>query len=159
MSTIAGPGSDGRYTFDNISFGADGMTSPPSCNGAGAPAFVGTPAWSGTETVTLSCGDGGTATRSAMTSVSGIVFQPTDAGVTVADKDGCIYDFAVCNDQATLTAPVTCNISTDAGVLTEQVSTGTLTTKDGHTLGGQLRGTVTEGAIDCAVSFDFGLTR
>jgi hypothetical protein len=159
MSTIDGPGSDGRFTFDGISYGADGKASPPSCNGAGSPDFVGTPAWSGNETVQLFCGDGGTATRSTTNHVSGIVFQPTDAGVSITDSDGCTYDFAVCNDKATLTSPVTCSISTDSGVVTEQVSSGTLTNNGGHVLTGPLHGTVTEGAVDCAVNLVFTLNR
>jgi hypothetical protein len=157
MSMISGPGSDGRFTFDNISYGAHGATTSPSCNGAGSPAFVGTPAWSGTETAGLSCGDAGTATTKK--AVSGIVFQPTAVGVSITDSNGCSYDFAVCADKATLTAPATCTIATDSGVVTEQVSTGTLTTKDGHTLTGALRGTVTEGPLDCAVDLGFTLTR
>jgi hypothetical protein len=161
MSAISGPGSDGSFTLDNISYGVGGKASPPACSGAGSPAFVGTPSWSGTESVALFCEDGGTgtATRSTMSSLSGLVFQPTDTGISATDNDGCTYKFDVCEDKAKLTAPVTCTISTDSGVVTEQLSTGTLTTKDGHMLTGSLRGTVTEGSLSCGLVFGFTLTR
>jgi hypothetical protein len=154
---LQGPLSGDSVTVDGISFGLGGATNPPSCNGAGPAPFLGSPGWSGTESVSLSCGDAGT--HGAQRALSGLVFQPTDAGIGFTDDTGCTYDFTVCGSSAKLTSPVTCTVTTDSGVVTEQVSVGTLTTKDGHHLSGALKGSVTEGTLDCQSLVGLALTR
>jgi hypothetical protein len=91
--------------------------------------------------------------------VSALTFQPTASGVSVTDSVGCTFDFAVCGDKATLAAPVNCSVATDSGVVTEVISTGQLTSTDGHSLLGSLAGTASEGPLTCKLDIYPKLSR
>ncbi len=167
-STVQGP-SDGRVTVDGTSYALGGQASPPSCAGPTA-AFTGAP-WSGTEEIVIICGDAGVGggyscpagsdkCKIAMADVSGLSFQAAKEGISTTDKStGCTFDFSVCGDQASLTAPVACKVSTDAGIVTLNVASGSLTSPDGGSLNGELKGTVSESSASCTSFLDFHLTR
>jgi hypothetical protein len=139
---------------NNDSYTPAGTTAPARCGLAGP---LGAPAWSGTETVKFVCG---TQTRTSKDSVSGLSFQQTDAGFSFTDNQGCMLDFAETAGMATLAAPATCNIMTDAGTATTlTVSSATLTICDGHDLTGTLDGTLTEGTTQCQFTATLTLHR
>jgi hypothetical protein len=127
-----------------------GSTSPSSDSGmddAGLGNFLG-PAWTGTEHVTLSCADAGT---HAATGSDSVVFQPTAAGFTLTDKNGCVFDFAASGATATLTnAPVSCMATTDAGTQFFQFTSVTLTSNDGHQMTLDGKGTISEQSLSCS---------
>jgi hypothetical protein len=160
---VRGPGADGKLTIDGHPYDAvSPLSHPLSCSCAdagldgGSPQtnnFLGAP-WSGTEAVSFVCGDGGA--FSGNQALSGVSFQPTVSGIRTTDKTGCVYDFAVSGDTATLVAPVVCTIRTDAGIQTQRITSATLTSSDGHHMTGELRGTDAEGALYC--TFDNSLT-
>jgi hypothetical protein len=117
--------------------------------------FTGT-TWSGTNTIAETCG-GATATHVESFTVQ---FSPNgDNGIDYPSKDGCVFDFTVSGDTATLSnAPVTCSgMFGDAGVETYTVTTFTLTT-DGHSLTGT--STYTGMGVDsCTFTATFALSR
>jgi hypothetical protein len=142
--------SSGSTSGSSSSSASSSSSSDPLAN------FVGG-AWSGSEATTATCGDAGALTGSKSISLS---FQPTASGFTFTDASGCTWSFTVSGDTATLAgAPETCSIDSDAGTQVLTLSTGTLTTSDGHQLTGQFTGTETQGATTCAVVGSFTLTR
>jgi hypothetical protein len=167
--TVQGPGADGSLKIDGASYTkngsaqtgcscADASAGDAGADGASAPSnFLGTPPWSGTEVLSLVCGDAGMFRLPQ--SLSGISFMPTASGFSYTDTSGCMFDFAVSGNTATLVAPVTCMIHTDSGTQTEYISSATLTSSDGHHLTGQFTGTDTEGTLACSITASLTLNR
>jgi hypothetical protein len=119
-----------------------------------------TGAWSGTFTTTVDCEDGGiisgpdSETGSIGLSASG------SSGLTYASMDGCVFDFSVSGDTATLSnAPVTCSLATDAGAIVLMYTSYTLSTPDGQHLTGTVTANGTEGGFSCTLSETLSATR
>jgi hypothetical protein len=113
-------------------------------------------AWTGTKTDTERCG-GTTVTRTESLSLQ---FDTNgDSGIEYRSVDGCLFDFTVSGDTATLSnAPVTCSaMPADAGVETYTVTSYTLTT-DGHSLTGTSAST-DMGVDNCTETVTFTLSR
>jgi hypothetical protein len=159
--TVSNAGSDsgsGSSGSSSGSSGSSGSSSGGSGDGGVDPLanFVGAP-WSGSEGVTLACGDAGTRTGSKSFSTS---FQSTSSGLTFTGANGCSWSLTVSGDTATLAStPETCDIAQEAGTEVVSLSAGTLTTSDGHHMTGQLTGTDTSGATACSLNLSITLTR
>jgi hypothetical protein len=157
--TIQGPGAQGLMIVDSAqsnnsgSYMPGGTTAPAACALTGV---FGAPAWSGTETVKSTCG---TKMHTSMQSVSDLSFQQTTSGFSFTDNQGCTLDFVQSAGMATLAAPVTCDLMTDAGTASLAVSSATLNTCGGHTLSGTLDGTETEGTTQCQFTATLTLHR
>jgi hypothetical protein len=143
---------DQRNTGNNDSYAPAGTTAPARCALTGVLG----PPWSGTETVNVACG---TQMRGSIDAVSGLSFQQTDAGFSLTENQGCTLDFAEAAGMATLAAPVTCDLMTDAGTATLAVSSATLTICNGDGLTGTLDGTLTEGTVQCKFTATLALHR
>jgi hypothetical protein len=98
----------------------------------GAPAFVGT--WARTGTQTISCPTGGPKTNMLMGNLV-IVLGSAAGSIVGTQPNGCVTNYAVSGDVATAAAGQTCSASTDAGMETVTVVSHTLTlSADGLTL-------------------------
>jgi hypothetical protein len=87
-------------------------------------------------------------------------FSSASAGViTYTSTAGCVFDFAVSGDMATLSnGPVVC--STSASGVTLQISYASYTMiSDGHTLTGTIDATATSGGTSCDFTETLSLTR
>jgi hypothetical protein len=112
--------------------------------------------WSGTNTITQTCG-GATVTRTVAISVQ--FYGNGGTGIYYPSKDGCVFDFTVSGDTASLSnAPVTCSATGDAGVETYTVTAYTVTTSDGHSLTGTSTSTGM-GVANCTLTADIKLAR
>jgi hypothetical protein len=118
--------------------------------------ILGSPTWSGSESVTLVCGE---TTQQEVDNVSGITFQETVSGFNFTDPAGCTYDFVQSGKAAMLASPVTCNRMTDAGLVTEVWSSGTITISDGHHVNGQFSGGLSEATVGCSITATLSLDR
>jgi hypothetical protein len=139
-----------------LCIGCSSSSSSPSAN---LNNFTGA-AWSGTATTTFNCRDAGS-TLPASGSTSFVLSASGSNGLTYTTMDGCVFDFTVSGDTATLSnAPVTCSLSTDAGIaVVLDVSNYTLSTSDGQHLAGTASGTGMVGGISCNLSQTLSATR
>jgi len=133
---------------------------------AGADLNNFTGAWTiGTATIHGDCGDDGVSQMaSEMTNAGGVItlFASGSSGLTLGSTPACVYDFTVTGDTATLAnGPVTCSKATDAGLLTGDIMSFTLSTPDGQNLTATATATATatEDGTTCTVMLDFTATR
>ena len=169
---VQGPGSDGQFYINGSPYAHNAATAPnctcPTPRDAGAPRdggadadagglsnFLG-PAWTGTLSDVLACGDAGTATNSASESIT---LQPTASGFSFTGKNGCTLDFTVSGDTATLANPVTCNVTTEAGATMITYDRATLQSSTGHSLTLDAVLTVNVASLTCMAVESGTLTR
>jgi hypothetical protein len=147
IAVLAGCSSSAsRPVFDS---GDSGSSSSDLTN------FLGT--WTGTDTVTVMC-DGGI-TESTNGTVS-FGLSESGSGLTYTSVTGCVLDFTVSGDTATLSnAPVTCSDTTDAGTVVTTVTSYTLSTSDGQHLTGTYDTVEMIDGIDCTGPVTFSATR
>jgi hypothetical protein len=138
------------------SSGSGGSSGGAEAGSSGLSNFEGA-AWTGTLMETASCGDAGMATSTPSESVT---LVPTASGFSFTDKNGCTLGFTVSGSTATLSnAPVTCHVSTDAGVSEVQYTSVTLTSTDGHALTVDLHVSVSSPSVSCSIAESGTLTR
>jgi hypothetical protein len=147
----------------SLCFHASGCSSSTNGNGATAAElanFEGDTPWVGTITSTITCA-GQTSTGAGQVD---LVFSPLGAsGLTYtlsASEGGCVFDFTVSGDTATLSnGPVNCASSTDAGVVDFSYTSLTFTTTDGHNLSGTGAATASQDGVSCSDSAAIAATR
>jgi hypothetical protein len=114
--------------------------------------------WTGMETVTVMC-DG----SAPDTASSGLTLTLVASGsdLTYTSVTGCVFDFTVSGDTATLSnVPLTCSDTTDAGVaVVTTITSYTLSTSDGQHLTGTFDSTAMADGISCPTSVTFSATR
>jgi hypothetical protein len=114
--------------------------------------------WSGTLTTSFNCAGKTLTANDALT--GGFTAQGAD-GVTHTSSNGCVYDFTVSGDTATLSnAPVVCSTTSSTGAAVAlSVTSYTITTSDGMHLTGSTSGTATSGAVSCTFTGTLTATR
>jgi hypothetical protein len=146
-----------------LCFGASGCSSksPEKSNLDGSTPetsnFDGPTPWTGTIAATVSCA-GQTETGGGDFDVT---FSPLEAtGLTYTTVDGCIFDFSVSGDTATLAnGPVACSAEEEAGVLLLDYQSLTFTSPDGVTLSGTGSGTLSENGTTCTETLTITASR
>ena len=128
--------------------------SPAACSGVSC--FVGA-TWNASQIETIMCQGGRMETSSPMATQWPL--EANGSGFSYTDSSGCMLDFTVSGDTATLSnGPVTCQGSADGGI-SLTFSSGTLTSSDGHHLTGDIRGTAMVGSNTCSIDLRETATR
>lgn len=123
-----------------------------------------TGAWTiSTATTMETCDDNGVSQMASETTGAGsvLVFDASgSSGLTYTSSPGCVFDFTVSGDTATLSGgPVNCSTTTNGGLLAGEIASYTLSTSDGQNLTGTATGSGTESGASCTFSLRFTATR
>ncbi|HLK37309.1 MAG TPA: hypothetical protein VKU41_11195 [Polyangiaceae bacterium] len=131
-----------------------GPGSPAACSGVSC--FVGA-TWNASQVETITCDNGRGDTSTPMATQWPL--EANGSGFSYTDASGCMLEFTVSGDTATLSnGPVTCQGSADGGAALT-FSSGTLSSSDGHHLTGDIRGTATVGSTTCTIDLRETATR
>jgi hypothetical protein len=137
---------------------SEGGTSDINSEGgtSGLAKFTGSE-WTGTETDIQTCG----ASSKTYTGTWLVAFEPNGAsGIKYTSEDGCIFEFNVVGDTATLSdGPVMCTAKLEAGTDVSIFNTYTVSTSNGSTLSGAQTSTSTLDGLSCSYKETITATR
>jgi len=103
-------------------------------------------AWSGTQSTSGTCNGNG----SQPYNPTSFIAKGSD-GLTFTSAAGCLFDFSVSGDEATLSnAPVVCSTTSNGGAVVFNYTEFTMTSSDGAHLTALLAGTLKEGGKTCS---------